>query len=214
MAERRGNQTEQPPHDDERGGDRQPVRDHRERLRQDDTERCEQTETRGFLWPAGNMPTRPAGKFEPPRQRLRTGDEPPKVMLFLGRAKPASPAPAPRAPVGGAGPPASRALQAMRDSQLGHRAVLEISAAWRDKQAADQTCRDIEWLDLPPLADSPLVDWPLAPRHMVPVGDRHQAHLPKLGFDSAERSCVLVHSPGYVHSQPPGLRACSVLAAP
>ena len=151
-------------------------------------------------------PTRPAGKFQPPRQRPRAGDEPPKIILFLGRAAvPASPAAAPRAPVGDAAPPGSRALQAVRDSQLGHRAVLlEISAAWRNKQAADQARRDIEWLGLPPLADWPLVDWPLAPRHMVPVGDRHQAHLPKLGFDSAERSCVLVHSPGYVHSQPLG----------
>ena len=127
-------------------------------------------------------------------------------MISLGRAKPASPAPAPRAPVGGAGPPASRTLQAVRDSQLGHRAVLlEISTAWRDKQAADQTRRDIEWLDLPPLADWPVVDWPLAPRHMVPVGDRHQAHLPKLGFDSAERGCVLIQSPaplGFVTAAP------------
>eukprot|EP00964_Phaeocystis_antarctica_P035849 scaffold20497_cov69-Phaeocystis_antarctica.AAC.1 len=47
-------------------------------------------------------PTRPAGKFEPPRQGPRAGDEPPKIMLSLGRAVPASPAPTPRAPVGGA----------------------------------------------------------------------------------------------------------------
>ena len=89
------------------------------------------------------LPTRPAGKVEPPRQRPRAGDEQRKIMIFLGRGV---------APVGGAGLPASRALQTARDSQLGHRAVLlQISAAWRDKQAADQTRRDIEWLGLPPL---------------------------------------------------------------
>ena len=38
MAERRSEQTEHPSHTDERNGDRQPVRDHRERLRHDDAQ--------------------------------------------------------------------------------------------------------------------------------------------------------------------------------